>query len=131
MLGGDDGRAVELASGFFAIALPGIAVYFAANVADGVLKGAGDTRTPMRLSLLANGLILVLDPLFVFGLGLGVRGAAVSTVLGRTAALACGLVALHRRGSCAGRAPGSRVWPPTCAGRRRPACRCRRTSSSG
>lgn len=98
VLGGDDGRAVELASGFFAIALPGIAVYFAAHVADGVLKGAGDTRTPMRLSLLANGLILVLDPLFVFGLGLGVRGAAVSTVLGRTAALACGLVVLHRRG---------------------------------
>ncbi|WP_206310387.1 MATE family efflux transporter [Streptomyces sp. Akac8] len=98
VLGGDDGRAVELASGFFAIALPGIAVYFAAHVADGVLKGAGDTRTPMWLSLLANGLILVLDPLFVFGLGLGVRGAAVSTVLGRTAALACGLVVLHRRG---------------------------------
>ncbi|MFZ4191158.1 MATE family efflux transporter [Streptomyces pseudogriseolus] len=94
---GDDGHAPALASGYFAIALPGIAVFYATNVVDGILKGSGDTRTPMRLALLANGLILVLDPLLVFGLDLGVRGAAVSTVLGRTAALACGLTALHRR----------------------------------
>ncbi|MEU0042029.1 MATE family efflux transporter [Streptomyces werraensis] len=98
VLGGDDGRAVSLAAGYFAVALPGIAVFYATTVVDGVLKGAGDTRTPMRLSLLANGAILALDPLFVFGLGLGVRGAAVSTVLGRTAALVCGLAVLHRRG---------------------------------
>ncbi|MDT6986724.1 MATE family efflux transporter [Streptomyces lusitanus] len=96
VLGGDDGHASALASGYFAIALPGIAVFYATNVVDGILKGAGDTRTPMRLSLLANGLILVLDPLLVFGLDLGVRGAAVSTVLGRTVALTCGLAALHR-----------------------------------
>ncbi|MGA5123282.1 MATE family efflux transporter [Streptomyces pseudogriseolus] len=94
---GDDGHALSLASGYFAIALPGIAVFYATNVVDGILKGSGDTRTPMRLALLANGLILVLDPLLVFGLDLGVRGAAVSTVLGRTAALACGLTALHHR----------------------------------
>ncbi|MGW4762316.1 MATE family efflux transporter [Streptomyces pseudogriseolus] len=97
VLGGDDGHALSLASGYFAIALPGIAVFYATNVVDGILKGSGDTRTPMRLALLANGLILVLDPLLVFGLDLGVRGAAVSTVLGRTAALACGLTALHHR----------------------------------
>ncbi|WP_078900984.1 MATE family efflux transporter [Actinacidiphila yeochonensis] len=96
VLGGGDGRPLSLATGYFAIALPGIAVFFATNVVDGILKGAGDTRTPMRLSLLANGLILVLDPALIIGLGLGVRGAAVSTVLGRTAALARGLVALRR-----------------------------------
>lgn len=50
----------------------------------------------MRLAFLANGLILGLDPLLILGCGLGVRGAALATVLGRTAALACGLVALQR-----------------------------------
>ncbi|MGW4270977.1 MATE family efflux transporter [Streptomyces seoulensis] len=95
---GGDGPSLAQATGYFSIALPGIAVFFAANVVDGILKGAGDTRTPMRLSALANGLILVLDPVLVFGAGLGVRGAAVSTVLGRTAALACGLLALRRNG---------------------------------
>ncbi|WP_345666629.1 MATE family efflux transporter [Streptomyces similanensis] len=95
---GGDGPSLVLATGYFSIALPGIAVFFAANVVDGILKGAGDTRTPMRLSALANGLILVLDPVLVFGAGLGVRGAAISTVLGRTVALACGLLALRRNG---------------------------------
>ncbi|MEU7576629.1 MATE family efflux transporter [Streptomyces sp. NPDC041068] len=96
VLGGGDSAALPLATDYFAIALPGIAVYFATNVVDGILKGLGDTRTPMRLAMLANGLILVLDPLLILGFDLGVRGAAIATVLGRTAALACGCVALHR-----------------------------------
>ncbi|MFJ3087431.1 MATE family efflux transporter [Streptomyces sp. NPDC086838] len=98
VLGTGEGGAPALATGYFAIALPGIAVFFAANVVDGILKGAGDTRTPMRLAVLANGLILGLDPLLILGFGLGVRGAAIATVLGRAAALACGLVALRRNG---------------------------------
>ncbi|MFD9822543.1 MATE family efflux transporter [Streptomyces violascens] len=96
VLGGDAGAALPLATGYFSIALPGVAVFFAANVVDGILKGTGDTRTPMRLALLANGLILVLDPLLILGCGLGVRGAAIATVLGRTVALGWGLVVLRR-----------------------------------
>ncbi|MBB5936693.1 MATE family efflux transporter [Streptomyces zagrosensis] len=94
VLGGGD--SLPLATDYFSIALPGIAVFFATNVVDGMLKGAGDTRTPMRLAVLANGLILVLDPLLILGFDLGVRGAAMATVLGRTVALTCGFVALRR-----------------------------------
>lgn len=97
VLGGAEGDALDLTAGYFSIALPGMAVYFAMNIVDGILKGAGDTRMPMRLALLANGLILVLDPLLILGLDLGVRGAAIATVIGRTAALACGFLVLHRR----------------------------------
>jgi putative MATE family efflux protein len=90
---GDDGRALALAVGYFAISLPGIAVFFAQNLLDGILKGAGDTRTPMRLALLAGGLILGLDPFLIHAYG--VPGAAASTVLCRCVALAAGLRALH------------------------------------
>lgn len=96
VLGGGEGEALALTTGYFGIALPGMAVYFAMNVVDGILKGAGDTRTPMRLALLANALILALDPLLILGLGLGVRGAAIATVIGRAVALLWGLAALHR-----------------------------------
>ncbi|MFI9743178.1 MATE family efflux transporter [Streptomyces sp. NPDC052494] len=99
VLGGSGGDSLSLATGYFSIAFPGIAVFFATNVVDGILKGAGDTRTPMKLAILANGLILVLDPLLILGCDLGVRGAAISTVLGRTAALVCGCLALHRNGA--------------------------------
>ncbi|MEU7123537.1 MATE family efflux transporter [Streptomyces zaomyceticus] len=94
LLGGPDHPAHALAAAYFAISLPGTAVFFATNVLDGILKGAGDTRTPMRLAFLANGLILVLDPLLIHACG--VRGAALATVAGRTVALAAGLLVLHR-----------------------------------
>lgn len=108
---GGDGRALSLAVAYFAISLPGIAVFFAQNLVDGILKGAGDTRTPMRLALLANGLILGVDPLLIHAYG--VRGAAASTVLCRCVALAVGLRALRRnallREAVAVRPPGSRL----------------------
>ncbi|MBG0855977.1 MATE family efflux transporter [Streptomyces spinoverrucosus] len=93
VLGGESG-ALPLAVGYFAISLPGMAVFFAQTLVDGILKGAGDTRTPMRLALLANGLILVCDPWLIRWYG--VQGAAVSTVLCRCVALAVGLAALRR-----------------------------------
>ncbi|MEU3745228.1 MULTISPECIES: MATE family efflux transporter [Streptomyces] len=94
LLGGQGHPAHALATAYFAISLPGTAVFFATNVLDGILKGAGDTRTPMRLAFLANGLILVLDPLLIHAYG--VPGAALATVIGRTVALAVGLLVLRR-----------------------------------
>ncbi|MEV0181212.1 MATE family efflux transporter [Streptomyces sp. NPDC050625] len=94
VLGADGGAAPALAAAYFAISLPGMAVFFAQQLVDGILKGTGDTRTPMRLALLANGLILVCDPVLIHLYG--VRGAALSTVLCRCAALAVGLRALRR-----------------------------------
>ncbi|MFG2497867.1 MATE family efflux transporter [Streptomyces sp. NPDC048441] len=132
VLGGGGGDALALATGYFAIALPGMAVYFATNVVDGILKGAGDTRTPMRLALLANGLILVLDPLLIIGLGLGVRGAAIATVLGRTASLICGFVALYRQGRGEPRdQPSVARTRPATRRARRLAADARRTAATG
>ncbi|MGW7208352.1 MATE family efflux transporter [Streptomyces sp. NPDC054837] len=92
VLGG--GAALPLAVGYFAVSMPGIAVFFAQQLVDGILKGTGDTRTPMRLALLASGLILVCDPFLIHLYS--VQGAAASTVLCRGVALAAGLVALRR-----------------------------------
>ncbi|MEW2165771.1 MATE family efflux transporter [Streptomyces sp. NPDC007084] len=89
-----DGAAPGLAVQYFAVSLPGMAVFYVQNLVDGILKGTGDTRTPMRLALLANGLILGVDPFLIHAYG--VRGAALSTVLCRCVALAAGLVVLRR-----------------------------------
>lgn len=94
VLGGADSAALPLAVAYFTLSMPGMAVFFAQQLVDGILKGAGDTRTPMRLALLSNGLILALDPLFIHLYG--VRGAAVSTVLCRCVALGAGLGAIRR-----------------------------------
>ncbi|MFF9156117.1 MATE family efflux transporter [Streptomyces sp. NPDC014846] len=94
VLGSADPESLRLATAFFAISLPGTAVFFAQQLVDGILKGAGDTRTPLRLALLANGLILLCDPVLVHLYG--VLGAAASTGLCRCAALAVGLRSLRR-----------------------------------
>ncbi|MEU5216178.1 MATE family efflux transporter [Streptomyces sp. NPDC020807] len=118
LLGGQDHPAHALATAYFAISLPGTAVFFAVTVLDGVLKGTGDTRTPMRLAFLANGLILVLDPLLIQAYG--VRGAALATVAGRSCALAAGLLAL-RRTALLRAARAARPALPTAAAVRRTA----------
>lgn len=53
------------------------------------IRGAGDTKTPLRIAMVANGLNIPFNALFIFGIpalgihGLGVVGAAWGTALAR------------------------------------------------
>lgn len=56
-------------------------------IGNNVLRALGDTKTPSFVMLTAALVNVVLDPLFIFGIGifpeLGVRGAALATVIAR------------------------------------------------
>ncbi|WP_433516103.1 MATE family efflux transporter [Nonomuraea sp. CA-143628] len=86
----------DLMAGFLLISLGGLPVYFAQTIADGIVKGLGNTRIPMRNALVCGALVVTLDPLFIYGLDLGVQGAALATVIARTATLAISLRTLVR-----------------------------------
>ena len=60
-------------------ALAGPAVLLV-TAAHGAFRGYQDTRTPLFVTLGLNGVNLVLDPLFIFGFGWGLRGAALATL---------------------------------------------------
>ena len=47
----------------------------------GIFRGWQDTRTPLWITLGLNLVNLVLDPLLIFGLGWGLEGAAIATVV--------------------------------------------------
>ena len=66
-------------------------------VANGVFRGLGDTKTPLKYSIAFTALNAVLDPLFIFTLGFGASGAAAGMALAQYAALVPLLRSLHRR----------------------------------
>ena len=51
------------------------------NLASGMLRAVGNTRTPLYFLVLSCGVNIALDLLFVVTFGMGVRGAAVATIL--------------------------------------------------
>ena len=53
-------------------------VYFGLNA---MLRSAGHPRFSMTATIVAVVVNVILDPLFIFGMGMGVRGAALATVI--------------------------------------------------
>ncbi|TXD32586.1 MATE family efflux transporter [Lujinxingia vulgaris] len=51
------------------------------TASHGAFRGFQDTRTPMWVTVMLNLINLVLDPLLIFGLGWGIAGAAIATVV--------------------------------------------------
>ncbi|NQV16358.1 MATE family efflux transporter [bacterium] len=46
-----------------------------------IFSGEGDTRTPVKIQITSTVVNIVLDPILIFGFDMGVRGAALATVL--------------------------------------------------
>jgi putative MATE family efflux protein len=73
------------------------------KVGAGVLRGAGDTRTPMFVAVVANTINAIGDYVLIFGLmgfpELGVRGAAIATLVANLAGGILTLVALFQKRS--------------------------------
>lgn len=55
---------------------------------NGIFRGAGTAHLAMQTLILSNGLNIILDPLFIFGIGswegFGLQGAAIATTTGRS-----------------------------------------------
>ena len=59
--------------------------------------GEGDTKAPMRASLVANLVNIALDAVFVIGLHWSVRGVAISTIVANTTELALLAIPMRRQ----------------------------------
>jgi len=88
---GARGETREIASGFLAIVLPGMPLLGIGMVAGGLLRAVGDARRAMWVTLGGGMVAAILDPLFIFGFGLGVDGAAIVSLIARATVAALGL----------------------------------------
>lgn len=75
------GYAVE----YLNIYLLGLIFTFGYNVISSVLNGLGDSKTPVKFLIIATITNIILDPVFIFGVGfiprMGIAGAALATIL--------------------------------------------------
>lgn len=69
----------------------GIVMY---NTCMGIFQAMGDSRHPLHYLMVASGINVVLDLIFVVGFGWGVAGAAFATVLSQFFSAGLGLVKL-------------------------------------
>lgn len=88
---GASGRAHDLARDYLDILLPSLPLLAVAMTSAAVLRSVGDARRAMNVTLVIAIVNVILDPILIFGLDLGIRGAAIASTAARFAALLVGL----------------------------------------
>lgn len=71
----------DLAAAYLQIIFLGIIGAAFYNIISGILRGLGDSLYPLIFLLVSAGLNIILDLWFVAGLGMGVQGVALATIL--------------------------------------------------
>ena len=85
-LAGAEGHTVSQAWAYFQIIALGIPLFFFSSVLRAMLNGEGDAKTPMVVMGIATAINLALDPVLIFVLDWGIRGAAVATIISQVLA---------------------------------------------
>ncbi|AKL96429.1 putative efflux protein, MATE family [Clostridium aceticum] len=83
MLLGAEEKVIQYALPYFlSVAVPSVFLCIM-MILSSALRGTGDTKTPMKVVLIANIVNAVLDYVLIFGFGFGILGAGLATTLAR------------------------------------------------
>lgn len=80
---GATGKTHAIALGFMKIVVPSIPLLGLGMCSAGLLRAKGDARRAMYVTLVSGLSAAVIDPILIFGMDLGVTGAAIATVIVR------------------------------------------------
>lgn len=73
------------AKAYATVVFAGVPFSFTFMAFSALMRASGDTKTPVKISMLTVAMNILLDPLLIFGIGpfpeWGVAGAAIATVL--------------------------------------------------
>ncbi len=72
---------IDLAYSYISIIFFGIPITFLYNLTAGIIRSLGDSKTPTYFLIMAAGINVVLDIVFIIVLGMSVDGPALATVM--------------------------------------------------
>ena len=75
----------------------GFPFIFLSNAFIGIYNASGLSKIPFVVNVIGLGLNMILDPIFIFVLGLGIRGAALATVLSQAILMSLFLIQMKYR----------------------------------
>ena len=96
---------IPQAASYMEVIFLGVPFMFGFFVFSSLMRGYGDTRTPMLVMVVSVVLNVIIDPLFIFGFAplgipeLGIQGAALATVMSRGVATVIGVYILFQTGT--------------------------------
>lgn len=92
---GAEGETLDIAVGFLQIVLLSAPIMAIGMCLAGILRATGDAKRAMYVTLSGGFAAAIFDPLLIFGLDLGVTGAAIATVLSRIVLAGVGFYGAH------------------------------------
>ncbi len=94
-------ESIQLIKEYMVPWLAGVVFVVIPIVGNSAIRATGDTKTPSWIMMIAAGVNALLDPLFIFGYGpfpeLGIKGAAIATVISYFSIMIAGLWVLGKR----------------------------------
>ncbi|KXG74300.1 MATE family efflux transporter [Thermotalea metallivorans] len=86
---------IPMAVDYLIVFSAGLLFMFGYNALGAILRGLGDSKTPLLFLIYATVLNVILDPLFIFGIGpfpkMGVSGAALATTIAQGISFVLGI----------------------------------------
>lgn len=79
----EEAECYAYATEYFKIICIGIPFYMIGQGLNGAIRADGSPRYAMACTLAGAITNLIFDPVFIFGLGMGVKGAAIATIMGQ------------------------------------------------
>jgi len=90
------GEILPMATSYLKIIIAGIVVFFGFNGTSAILRGLGDSRTPMVFMIISTFFNIFFDILFVLKFGWGIEGAAYATIISQGGAFFTAIIYLNR-----------------------------------
>ena len=94
---GATGQTQELAVSYLQILIPTMPIMMTGIIASAALRSHGAAKLSMMVTLIAGVINAVLDPIFIFGLDMGLQGAAWASAISRVSIAATALWYIYKR----------------------------------